>query len=152
MEEKNNNWYQSVTAVVLREGRVLLARHTYGPGKGMLIVPGGYVQFGESPQEAVKREYMEETGVVIEPREIIGIRFSDRDWYVCFAADYISGTARTDGDENDEVLWLPAEEALERSDVPDLTKQLILCAQSREPGLSRIHYESRHKGFLYGCT
>ena len=57
--EENTNWCQSVTGIILREGKVLLARHTYGPGKGSLIVPGGYVRFGESPEEAVVRDVME---------------------------------------------------------------------------------------------
>ena len=39
MEEKNTNWQKSVCAVVLREGKVLLARHTYGAGKGLFITP-----------------------------------------------------------------------------------------------------------------
>ncbi len=37
MSEENTNWGQSVTGVVIKEGKVLLARHTYGNGKGMLI-------------------------------------------------------------------------------------------------------------------
>ena len=65
--EENTNWSQSVTGIVIRDNKVLLARHTYGPGKGKLIVPGGYVKWQESPQEALKREYMEETGVEVEP-------------------------------------------------------------------------------------
>ena len=48
MEEKNTNWQKSVCAVVLREGKVLLARHTYGAGKGLFITPGGYLKNGES--------------------------------------------------------------------------------------------------------
>ena len=54
--EENTNWSQSVTGIVIRDNKVLLARHTYGPGKGKLIVPGGYVKWQESPQEALKRE------------------------------------------------------------------------------------------------
>ena len=40
MENGNTNWSQSVTAVVIHEGKVLLSRHTYGAGKGRLINPG----------------------------------------------------------------------------------------------------------------
>ena len=65
---------QSVTGIVIRDHKVLLARHTYGVGKNRLIVPGGYVEPGETPQQALKREYMEETGIVVEPKELIGIR------------------------------------------------------------------------------
>lgn len=48
MEEKNTNWQKSVCAVVLRQGKVLLARHTYGAGKGLFITPGGYLKNGEA--------------------------------------------------------------------------------------------------------
>lgn len=146
---KDTNWSQSVTAVVIREGKVLLARHTYGGGNGKLIVPGGYVEVGETPQDAVVREYLEETGVTIAPREIIGIRFNSHDWYVAFAADYVSGDARSDGDENSEVLWIPTEEALVREDVPDLTKKLIVCALSRDRGFGMIPYDGSLKNGPY---
>lgn len=72
--EENTNWGQSVTGIVICQGKVLLARHTYGTGKGKLIVPGGYVKIGETPQDALKREFLEETGVVVEPGEILAIR------------------------------------------------------------------------------
>ncbi len=35
--------------------------------------PGGYVNSGEAPQKAVKREYLEETGISVEPKNIIGV-------------------------------------------------------------------------------
>ena len=54
------------------------------------------------------------------------------DWYVAFNAEYISGEARSDGDENSEVLWIDVEEALSRDDVPELTKKLIQSALSGE--------------------
>ena len=138
--EENTNWSQSVTGSVIKEGKVLLARHTYGPGKGKLIVPGGYVKWQESPQEALKREYLEETGVEVEPVDVIGIRFNQKDWYVAFRAEYKGGRAVSDGDENSEVLWLDVEEALVREDVPDLTKKLIQSALSGKK-MSHIDYK-----------
>ena len=48
---ENTNWGQSVTGVAIKDNKVLLARHTYGGGKGKLIIPGGYVNKGETPQE-----------------------------------------------------------------------------------------------------
>lgn len=64
---QNTNWGQSVAGVVIKDGKVLLARHTYGDGKGLYIVPGGYVNYNESPQEAVIREYQEETNIKVKP-------------------------------------------------------------------------------------
>lgn len=142
MGNENTNWGQSVTAVVIHENKVLLARHTYGGGNGKLIVPGGYVENGETPQHALVREYLEETGITIEPENIIGIRFNMHDWYIAFRARYISGEARSDHDENSEVLWVDIEDALNREDVPDLTKKLIQSALSKDVGLQVTGYES----------
>ncbi len=153
--EENTNWGQSVTGIVIRQGKVLLARHTYGTGKGKLIVPGGYVKIGETPQDALKREFLEETGIVVEPKEIIAIRFNSHDWYIAFRAEYISGEAVSDHDENDEVLWMETGEALLRDDVPDLTKKLIQCALSESVGLVPLPYQGNPKngkGNLYGIN
>ncbi len=130
MNDTDTSWTQSVTAVVINDGKVLLARHTYGNGSGLLIVPGGYINIGEMPQDAVKREYLEKTGVIIEPKNIIAIRCNSKDWYITFAAEYISGDAHSDNDENSEVIWLSIDEAMHRDDVPDLTKKLISAALS----------------------
>ena len=47
--EENTNWGQSVTGIVIRQGRVLLARHTYGAGKGMHRACAGQ----SDPQRAI---------------------------------------------------------------------------------------------------
>lgn len=144
--KSNTNYTKSVTGVVIKDGKVLLARHTYGAGKNMLVVPGGYVDFGEAPEDAVKREYLEETKIVVEPKEIIGIRFNMHDWYIAFRAEYVSGEAITDGDENSEVIWLDVEEALCRDDVANLTKELIKLAASNHSGLIKSqNYTERDK-------
>ena len=152
MDNENTNWGQSVTGVVIHESKVLLARHTYGSGKGRLIVPGGYVEHGETPQHALEREYLEETGITVEPENIIGIRFNMHDWYVAFRAKYISGIPRSDNDENSEVLWVDIKEALIREDVPELTKKLIQSAISNKEGLRFTDYESTsHPPFSLYC-
>ena len=115
MENGTTNWGQSVTGVVIKDNKVLLARHTYGGGAGLLIVPGGYVNEGETPQDALIREYMEETKVTVKPLDIIGIRFNMHDWYIAFRAEYVSGEASSDHEENSEVLWVDVEEALVRT-------------------------------------
>ena len=150
MNSDNTNWGQSVTAVVIKDNKVLIARHTYGGGKGMLIIPGGYVEKGETPQDAVIREFKEETNITIKPKSIIGIRFNMHDWYVAFSGDYISGTVQSDGDENDLVMWLDIDEALNREDVPELTKSLIKSAINGK-GLEQADYNGNNPPCsLYG--
>ena len=153
MEHENTNWGQSVTGVVIKDDKVLLARHTYGAGKGMLIIPGGYVNFGETPQDALVREYMEETNIKIKPLNIIGIRFNMHDWYIAFRAEYVSGEACSDNDENSEVLWINVNEALSRDDVPELTKKLIQSAISKDDGLRYTDYQGsiQHAPYSFYC-
>ena len=154
MENNTTNWSQSVAGVVITDGKVLLARHTYGNGVGRLIIPGGYMETGELPQDALKREFLEETGIVVEPRRLVGIRFNAKDWYAVFSAEHISGEPRSDGSENSEVIWVDTAEVMERDDVPDLTKALIRCALNEDGAFDLVPYEntSRHgPGFLYGC-
>ena len=153
MNNENTNWGQSVTGVVVKDGKVLLARHTYGNGKNMLIIPGGYVNFGETPQDALRREFLEETQIKVEPLEIIGIRFNMHDWYIAFKAEYISGEATSDKKENSEVLWFDIEDALAREDVPMLTKKLIVSAVSKNNGLQYEEYEgnSKHAPYSLFC-
>lgn len=144
MHSQDKKPVQSVTGILIKDAKVLLARHTYGVGKGKLIVPGGYVENGKTPQEALIREYKEETGIIVEPENIIGIRFNMRDWYVAFKAKYISGTAESDHHENNEVVWMAVEDALKHDDVPDLTKKLIKSAISDNEGLEKIDYQSNN--------
>lgn len=145
MNHQKTNWGQSVTGVVIKDGKVLLARNTYGIGKNMLTTPGGYVNFNESPQEALRREFMEETKIEVKALNIIGIRFNMHDWYIAFKAEYISGDASSDSHENSEVLWVDVTDALSRDDVPELTKKLISSAMSETCGLQYKEYKDSKK-------
>lgn len=148
-EINSTNWSQSVAGVCLKDGKVLLARHTYGSGNGKLIIPGGYVKFGEVPEETLVREYLEETGVRVKAGRLLGVRFSAKDWYAVFAAEYVEGEARSDGDENSEVVWLDVGEALKDETVPGLTKTMIEQAL-KETGFELTPYQTTKQGnFLY---
>ncbi|MCR5436894.1 MAG: NUDIX hydrolase [Treponema sp.] len=142
---EKTNWSQSVGGVCIRDGKVLLARHTYGAGKGMFIIPGGYVNFGEIPEETLVREYQEETGITVKAGKLIGMRFSAKDWYAVFEAIYVEGEARSDGDENDQVVWMDIEDALVKESVPVLTKKMISCAISGK-GFELTPYDSKTPG------
>ncbi len=53
---------------------VLAVRRSIPPRIGEIALPGGYINFGESWQEAGAREVFEETGVSIDPAEIVEYR------------------------------------------------------------------------------
>jgi ADP-ribose pyrophosphatase YjhB (NUDIX family) len=59
-------------------GRLLLARRAHEPFAGRWDLPGGFVEEGEHPLDALRREIEEETGLVVEPGEFVGVWM---DWY-----------------------------------------------------------------------
>ena len=73
------------------------------------------------------------------------MRFSDKDWYAVFEAEYIEGEPRSDGDENSEVIWVPVEEALKDETVPGLTKIMIEKAVTGK-GFELTPYETKTPG------
>lgn len=63
-------------AVVIQpvDGQVVLIRRGIEPGVGLLALPGGYMDLGESWQSAAAREMREETGIVIDPAGLVEFR------------------------------------------------------------------------------
>ena len=55
-----------VTALVIEDGKILLGKRINVAGDGTWGVPGGHLEFGESVVDAVKREVLEETGLVVD--------------------------------------------------------------------------------------
>ncbi len=62
-----------VGAVVIEEDRVLLVRRGQEPLQGHWSLPGGALELGERLQEGVAREVQEETGLHVEPLEVIEV-------------------------------------------------------------------------------
>jgi ADP-ribose pyrophosphatase YjhB (NUDIX family) len=60
-----------VGAVVIHRGRVLLIQRGKEPRKGQWSLPGGMVELGESLVDALVRELREETGLAVEPVELV---------------------------------------------------------------------------------
>jgi len=66
-------------AVIIRDGRVLLTRRGEGQHlAGMWEFPGGKLEAGESPEEALLRECQEECGIEVEVAEILEVTHH---WY-----------------------------------------------------------------------
>lgn len=96
--------------VVDRRGRVLLVRRGRPPFRGRWALPGGFCEYGETTEACCARETLEETGVTVTVRELLGV-YSDpkRDprWHtvtVLYAARPLRGEARG-SDDAAEARW-----------------------------------------------
>ncbi|MHB8653122.1 MAG: NUDIX hydrolase [Terriglobia bacterium] len=62
-----------VGGIVIHRNRVLLIRRKREPLKGEWSIPGGLVELGEELAQAARRELKEETGLDVEPLEILAV-------------------------------------------------------------------------------
>lgn len=97
--------------ILLHQGQILLVKHTYLPH---WYLPGGGIDTGESPLEALKRELSEEIGVTLsQTPETFGFYFSRRerrnDYIIIYKAEVASDAfAVPTGDiEIEQVGWFP---------------------------------------------
>ncbi len=120
-----NNKYFTVCGIVEINGKILLVRHTYGTAEGRILVPGGYVEDGELPSKAIEREVFEETGVSAKTKAVFSVQFKPEQWCVVFTLEYVSGEPKSDGYENNEVLLISAEEAAERDDITNMSREIL---------------------------
>jgi 8-oxo-dGTP diphosphatase len=109
----------AVGAVVLDGARVLLVRRGQEPAKGEWSLPGGAVELGERLEEAVCREVLEETGLVVETVGVVEVldRISldgeGRVEYHYVLVDYacrVRGGVLGCGSDADAVRWVPVEQ------------------------------------------
>ena len=108
-----------VGAVIVHRNRVLLVRRATEPLKGEWSVPGGMLELGEKLRDGVRREVLEETGIHVEPGEVLVVFdsiFRDeqgRTQYHYVLIDYlcrvVSGEARA-GSDVSEVRWVQEHE------------------------------------------
>ncbi len=126
-----NNKFYTVCGITEIDGRILLVRHTYGAAKDRILLPGGFVKENELPTAASEREILEETGVRTIARSLMSVQFKPEQWCAVFIMDYVSGTPKSDGYENSEVLLLSAEEAVGRGDITNLSRELLAAYRDK---------------------
>jgi len=62
-----------VGAIIIDRSRVLLVKRAHPPIQGQWSIPGGVLEVGEMVREAAVREAREETGLIVEPGELLGV-------------------------------------------------------------------------------
>jgi 8-oxo-dGTP diphosphatase len=102
-----------------RDARVLLVKRSHPPIQGQWSIPGGVLEVGELVRAAVVREVREETGLIVDAGELLGVfdrilRHADgRVQYHYLLVDFlcrpVGGELRAASDA-DEVRWFGREE------------------------------------------
>ena len=107
-----------VGGVVIEGSRVLLIQRGRPPLQGEWSIPGGMVELGESLAEGVRREVWEETGLEVEPLEVISVfdriqKNGSRVQYHYVIVDYacrLKGGRLKSGSDVLDARWVKREE------------------------------------------
>lgn len=67
--------------VVLKDSAILFTLKKSGPFKGLWGLPGGAIEFGETPEETLKRELLEETALAASQLELLSIATTTGEYY-----------------------------------------------------------------------
>jgi 8-oxo-dGTP diphosphatase len=114
-----------VGAVVIDGTKVLLVRRGQEPLKGEWSLPGGALELGETLQQGIAREVLEETGLIVVPGGIVEIldritqeETSGRIRYHYVLIDFVcrvAGGTLCSASDADEVRWVEEEELHQQS-------------------------------------
>jgi len=101
----------TVDAVIIKDGKIVLIKRKEEPFRGQYALPGGFVEYSEPVEAALRREVLEETGLIVEVSSLIGI-YSDphRDprghvVSAAFAAVIVSGALASGSDAAEAHFW-----------------------------------------------
>ena len=102
----------AVSAVIFRDGKVLLLKRAKSPGHGFWSLPGGRVEFGECLHTALTREVDEEAGLTIDIVALAGWREGlpgagggGHYLIMSFAARWVANEPRLN-EEHDDFKWV----------------------------------------------
>ncbi len=108
-----------IGAIIIEGEKVVLVKRAHPPIQGHWSIPGGVLEVGEMVREAAVREAREETGLIVEPGELLGVYdriLRDPERRVQYHYVLIDFLCRAVGGEllaaSDaaEVRWFPREE------------------------------------------
>jgi mutator protein MutT len=117
-----------VGAIAIDDGRLLLVRRGNEPGRGRWSVPGGRVEAGETLQEAVVRELLEETGVEGVVMGLVGVAEAIDDDYhhviIDYAVEVLAPAPPSAGSDATEARWVALADVAELDLVDGLAEFL----------------------------
>ena len=122
-----------VAGALCQSGQILIAQRPEGkPGAGLWEFPGGKIEAGEGPVEALRRELAEELGIIVSDAEPISFANDAQLVLLLFACTVWEG--ELEGKEGQTIKWvLPGE--LDQYEMPPLDAELVLPLREFMMGL-----------------
>ena len=145
-----------VGGVVRRDGAVLLVQMGYGGARGRWIIPGGYLEPGETGAAGAAPAGAEERAGHARPERDVAVRTrvspgqAKTDVYLVFAMTYVGGEPLADGVEVTSARFWPLAEALAHPDVVPFSQECIRAALA-PGGLQKNPFVSTtaHSGWAF---
>lgn len=102
-----------VKALILKDDK-FLAMHNKGVKEDLWELPGGRMEFGETAEETLKREIMEETGLIVKPIKLLDtwnliLRVDYQIAGIIYLCELEEGEVRL-SDEHDAYKWIGIDE------------------------------------------
>ena len=121
-------------------GEIVLIRRGIEPGKGAWAQPGGFLEVDETVHEAAIRETWEETGLLVEPGEIIGLytRLEASVVTIAFEARIVGGTAAPTPEASEVVAFAPDGHPVVRDRLQDDDDRAARLARAPAPRDSSV--------------
>ncbi len=105
---------QASAVAILQGGGVLMVRRKHEPFQGQWTMPSGFLEYGESPEEAALREMREEIGVHVELTGLVDVLMERGDPRgLCLLVVYtgrIAGGELRAGDDAAEIRFFPLDQ------------------------------------------
>jgi len=144
-----------VAGVLKKNDLYLVVKKTYGGLKDKWSFPAGFVDPGETIEQAVIREVKEETGIDSEVHDILGIRtgviknkISDN--MIIFLLKYVAGEIEMNQDELKDARWLSRDELLSDPNTSSMIR-FFLEEQEYKTGATMEGFEG-NPGPEFGYT
>lgn len=154
--DRSNVWL-AAAGIVIQDGKWLVVKKRYGGLKGLWSIPAGFVNEGETVDQAAVREVLEETGIETVVEDIVGLRTgvineTISDNMVVFLLQQTGGTLSIQQGELEDVAFMTKEQ-LEADPNTSMMVHLFLqqmkekCFEKVTPNPGDVYQYSTYKIF-----
>lgn len=130
--KEEDETFKSAHVVIVKDGKILILKRSQTDQwmPGHYALPGGKIETGENPKDAVSRECKEETNLVVSPKDLNFLsKVSKQKEHAFFVTNKFSGDTKLDF-EHEDFKWVNPKELSNYKIVPDLPSIISAALES----------------------